>query len=272
MSAKVRCDVCFESYTLDMFRFLPSCGHGLCIVCSEKTVSKPKCVICRHPKGSQESIQIFLTFGESSPADKAHAVVDNLARIGTDSMPISVQKAGRKIRHAMRDIEPGDDVARELLDAAKNLDERIYPLFLELDLANDKILALTTEIEVLRQQLRAAEAREDEIKRLRRSVAKANNDYKAALSVAEKTKDVALKERAESARLGHAVQRQLSELSAKDEQITVLRAKLTRRENRVSLLEKKLKVVSRAAKHPKTENDPDESLQIDHSAEVRVHR
>ncbi|KAJ6606171.1 hypothetical protein DFH09DRAFT_1269233 [Mycena vulgaris] len=257
MSAKVRCDVCFESYGLDMFRFLPACGHGLCIACSQKTHSKPKCAICRHPKGFQEPIQIFLTFAASNPADKAHAVVENLARIGAESMPISVQKAGRKIRHAMRDLDPGDEVARDLLAAAKNLDERIYPLFLELDLANDRIAALIAQIEELRQQLKVAESREDEMKRLRRTLAEANSDYRTALSVADKTKDAALKERAENSKLSRTVQRQLSEMSAKDEQNTVLRAKLTRRDNRISLLEKKLKLLSRTVKHPKPEaNDP----------------
>ncbi|KAJ7118984.1 hypothetical protein C8R44DRAFT_982691 [Mycena epipterygia] len=274
MSVKVRCDVCFESYNLDMFRFLPACGHGLCITCSEKTSSKPNCAICRHPKGYQESVQIFLTFAECSPADKAHSVAENLMRIGTDSMPISVQKAGRKIRHVMRDLGPEDDVARELLDAAKNLDERIYPLFLELDIANDKIAMLNAEIHDLRRQLKEVESREDEMKQLRRSVAKAKVEYQTAVAMAETAKDAALKERADNSRLSRTVQRQLSELSTKEEQNTLLRAKLTRRDNRISLLDKKLKILSRAVKHPKPDtHDPDESLQIDNSAEgIRIPR
>ncbi|KAJ7491055.1 hypothetical protein FB451DRAFT_630243 [Mycena latifolia] len=270
MSVKVRCDVCFENYNMDMFRFLPACGHGLCIACSDQTYSDPKCVICRKPKGFQESVQIFLTFAESNPVDKAHAVVDNLGRIGPDSMAVSVQKAGRKIRHAIRDIEPGDDVARELLEAAKNLDERIAPVFLELEIANDRIAALTAEIEELRQQLKAAESRENEMKQVRRSLAKAQAEYKAALGMAEKTKNVALKDRADNERLSRTLQRQLSELSGKEEQNDTLREKLKRRDNRISLLEKKLKILSRAVKHPKPDtNEPDESLQIDNSAEVR---
>ncbi|KAF7353829.1 Proteophosphoglycan ppg4 [Mycena venus] len=283
MNAQIRCDVCFEAYSLDMFRFLPTCGHGLCIVCSEKTLTKRNCVICRHPKGSQESVQIFLTFAEADsnrPVDKARVVVENLAKIGPDSMPLSVQKAGRKIRHVLRDIEPGDDIARELLDAAKNLDERIYPLFLEFDLANDKIASLTAQIEELRQRLKVAESREDEIKRLRRSLADANDKSNQAVALAKEVKAAVLKQQGENARLSRTVQRQLSELSSKEEDNEVLRAKLTRRDNRISLLEKKLKILSRKTRHldptpdvGAIDNDPDESLQIENSAEgIRVPR
>ncbi|KAJ6551360.1 hypothetical protein B0H19DRAFT_1157341 [Mycena capillaripes] len=293
MNAKIRCDVCFESYTIDMFRFLPTCGkppavdlilsltkhawftgHGLCIVCSEKTHTKRNCVICRHPKGSQDSVQIFLTFAETSPTDKARSVAENLSRIGPDSMPISVQKAGKKIRRALRDIEPEDEVARELLDAARNLDERIYPLFVELDLANTQVAALTAEIEELRQQLQVAASREEETRQLRRSLAEAKNHYNAAIALAKETQDAVLKKQDDNSRLSRTIQRQLSDMSKKEEEKDLLRAKLSRRDNRISLLEKKLKLLSRTVKHPKPDtNDPDESLQIDNSAEgIRIPR
>ncbi|KAJ7684398.1 hypothetical protein DFH06DRAFT_6138 [Mycena polygramma] len=273
MSTMIRCDVCFDSYTLDMFRFLPTCGHGLCIVCSEKTATKRNCVICRHPKGSQDSVQIFLTFAETTYEDKARSVVENLARIGPDSMPISVQKAGRKIRRVLRDIEPEDEVARELLDAAKNLDERIYPLFLELDLANDKIAMLNAEIQELRQQLTVAASREQEMKQLRRSLAEARTEHKTAVAAVRETKELVLKERGDNARLSRAVQRQLSEITSKDGENDLLRAKLSRRDNRISLLEKKLKILSRTRPTKPDANDPDDSLQIDNSAEgIRIAR
>ncbi|KAJ7042023.1 hypothetical protein C8F04DRAFT_1252497 [Mycena alexandri] len=215
-----------------------------------------------------------MTFAETTPEDKARAVVENLTRIGPDSMPISVQKAGRKIRHALRDIESDDEIARELLDAAKNLDERIFPLFLELDLANDRIATLNIEIEELRRQLKVAASREEEMKQLRRSLAAAKSEYKTAVSVAERAKDSVLQERADNARLSRTIQRQLSELSTKEGENDALRAKLSRRDNRISLLDKKLKVVSRTLKYPKPDTDnPDDSLQVDNSAEgIRIPR
>ncbi|KAF8191628.1 hypothetical protein K438DRAFT_1830843 [Mycena galopus ATCC 62051] len=276
MNGQIRCDVCLEPYSLDMFRFLPTCGHGLCIGCSENTLAKRNCAICRQPKGSKEPMQIFLTFCEAET--KAQTVLQNLGRIGPDSLPVSVQKAGKKIRRVVRDIDPDEDVARELLDAAKNLDERIYPLFLELDLANDKIATLTSQIEELRRQLKVAESREDDITHLRRSLADAQDVSKQANALLKKAKDGALKEREQSSRLSRTVQRQLSDLSSKEAENEVLRAKLTRRDNRISLLEKKLKLLSRTQKHPNLKpdvasNDPDESLQIDNSAEgIRVTR
>ncbi|KAJ7084841.1 hypothetical protein B0H15DRAFT_1023653 [Mycena belliarum] len=275
MSVQIRCDVCFESFTLDMFRFLPVCGHGLCIPCSEKTATGRNCAICRHPKGFQQPVQIFLTFAaDSNPADKVHAMIDNIARIDVDSAPISVQKAGRKIRHAARDLEPQDNVARELLDAAKNLEKRIHPVFLELSLANDRIAALTAEIDELRLQLGVAESLEEQLKQTRQSVVRANRETKAARGEEARANEMVLKERADNSRLRSTVQRQLSELSTKGDQNDVLRAKLARRDNRISLLEKKLKLVSRTVKHPKPDAyDPNESLQIDNSAEgIRVPR
>ncbi|KAJ7184528.1 hypothetical protein C8R46DRAFT_462353 [Mycena filopes] len=268
MNVKISCDVCFESHSLELFRFLPACGHGLCVVCTEKTATKRNCAICRHPKGSQEPVQIYMNFSETTPA---RAVLENLTRIGPDSLPISVQKAGRKIRHALQDIESGDEVVRELLDAAKNLDERIAPLFVELDLAKEKMTAMTTEIEELRRKLQAAAARENEIKQLRRSLAMAESQCKNAVGVAEQATDSLLKERADNARLGRTIQRHLIDLHAKEQENELLRAKLARRDNRISLLEKKIKVVSRTVKHP-PKADPDnadESLQIDNSIQIQ---
>jgi chromosome segregation ATPase len=203
-----------------------------------------------------------LTFAETSPSDKAHSVVENLNRIGPDSMPISVQKAGRKIRHVLRDIEPEDEVAvspesntatqllsaepaqRELLDAAKNLDERIYPLFLELDLANDTIATLNVEIQELRRQLKVAAFQEAEMKQLRRSFTEGKTEYKTAVALLAKTKEAVLRERSDNSRLSHTVQRQLSELSLKEGDNDLLRAKLIRRDNRVRLLHYSLFVFS----------------------------
>ncbi|KAJ7272816.1 hypothetical protein C8J57DRAFT_1715169 [Mycena rebaudengoi] len=274
MTTSIRCDVCFESYSLDLFRFLPACGHGLCIICSEKTASKPNCAICRHPKNLLEPVQIYLTLGESSTEGKANAVVEDLRRIGPDSLAISVEKAGRKIRNVVRDIEMDNGVARELLDAAKDLDERIHPLFLELDLANATISSLNAEVEGLQQKLKAADVLEGELKQARRTLAEARASYKSAVNTAEQAKDCVVKERADNARLKRTVERQLSDLRSKEEENTLLRAKLTKREKRILLLEKKLKLLSRPVKHPKPDvEDPDESLQVENSAEgIRVPR
>ncbi|KAJ7144969.1 hypothetical protein C8R43DRAFT_1130386 [Mycena crocata] len=273
MNFKVRCDICFDSFPLEMFRFLPTCGHGLCIKCSASAATNAKCAICRKPKGSQIPVQIYLTPADTSPVGKAHSVVDNLTRISVDSVPISVEKAGRKIRRVMKDLDPEDGVVRELLDAARNLDERIYPLFLQLEFANEHIATLTAEIEELQRQLKVAEAKEDDMKQLRRSIAEARTEQRAALSLAEKNKNVALKEREDNSRLNRTIHRHLSDISSKEEEIALLRAKLTRRENRVSLLEKKLKLVSRTVKQPQPNADPDESLQIDNSIKgIRIPR
>ncbi|KAJ7221588.1 hypothetical protein GGX14DRAFT_670359 [Mycena pura] len=271
MTVKVQCTVCYDSFALDTFRFLPTCGHGLCIACSAKTHKKPDCVTCRRPKGGQEPIRIYITLAESS-GGAAHSVVDKLKKIGPESVALSVQKAGKKIRHAMKDLEA--DVAHDLLAAAKDLDERIYPLFQELELARDQIATQNAHIQELQQ---VVESGEDEIKQLRRSLKNAKVHESAAVFLAEKAEKAKDAFQAENVKLNRTVQRQLSDLAAKENEDALLRAKLTRRddkltrrENRISVLEKKLKLLSRSAKHPKPEeNDPDESLQIDKTADVR---
>ncbi|KAK7024043.1 Proteophosphoglycan ppg4 [Favolaschia claudopus] len=270
MSAQIRCDVCLEAYSLDLFRFLPSCGHGLCLVCTEKTSSKRNCVICRHPKGSQELVQIYLTFAEAT--DKSQALIGDLESISPNSVPLSVQKAGQKLRDALQDSDrvDEDDVTRHLLlDAAKNLEERIYPLFIELDLANDRIAAMTAQIEELRRQLKVAESKEDEIKHLRRMLTNTQTAYTKASALERETHEALAVEKERTARLDRTVQRQISELSAREDESDALRAKVARRDKRLSLLEKKLKLLTRTPKP----NDPDDSLQIDNSAEnIRVAR
>jgi hypothetical protein len=189
-------------------------------------------------------VQIFLTFAENNPVAQAPEAAENLRRDGSDSMPTGVQKAGRKLRHAMRDLEPFAvsrswrlqlrtalhvREQRRLLNAANNLDELVYPLFLELDQLNEK----TAEIEELRRQLKIVERREEDIGQLRRSLAETKAENEVARNMIQTARDVVVKERAENARLSCTVQRQLSELNTKEEENALLRAKLTKRDNRV---------------------------------------
>ncbi|KAJ7063644.1 hypothetical protein C8F01DRAFT_1133791 [Mycena amicta] len=265
--AKVECDVCLERFGLDMFRVLPTCGHGLCIACTAKTHANPNCVICRKPKKGKEPIQIYLTIVDANPLERALSVTENLGKIDGDAAPASLQKAGIKIRQAIRTLQPNDTVARELLEAAKNLDERISPTFTELKAVNANLIE---EAQNLREQLKMAQSQAGEIRQLRKSLSEAEQRHKKSAASAERRKAAVETEKDENARLNRVIVQQDSVVAEKEAEVDKLRAKIERRDNRVTVLEKKLKIMSRqAAKRSRPdENDADESLQIEHSAEV----
>ncbi|KAF7323461.1 Proteophosphoglycan ppg4 [Mycena chlorophos] len=229
---KVHCDICLEKYPLDQFRVLPTCGHGLCVSCTEQTAAQPTCAICRKPKGRKEPIQAFLTLVDPNPLERALNVAEGLGKIGVDAPPESLRKAGGKIRGA-----------KELLDAARDLDERLSPI------------------------LEESEAQMQEIETLKETIVGMEEKHKKIASAAERRKAALATERTENARFSKMLEEQDQVVAAQDAEMEELRAKLERRDNKIALLEKKLKVMSRqAVKRPRPENDdPDESLQIEYS-------
>lgn len=75
-------------------------GHGFCQKCLHETREQPRCAICRHPKGSQEPRQIYVTFVEPTPKKKQRplTVAEGLDAIDCDAPAISLRRAGLKIR------------------------------------------------------------------------------------------------------------------------------------------------------------------------------
>ncbi|KAF7323309.1 Proteophosphoglycan ppg4 [Mycena chlorophos] len=263
---KVHCDICLEKYPLDQFRVLPTCGHGLCVSCTEQTAAQPTCAICRKLKGRKEPIQAFLTLVDPNPLERALNVAEGLGKIGVDAPPESLRKAGGKIRGAVRHLRgsAGEEVAKELLDAARDLDERLSPMFAELKDTNAELME---EVEDLREQLEESEAQMQEIETLKETIVGMEEKHKKIASAAERRKAALATERTENARFSKMLEEQDQVVAAQDAEMEELRAKLERRDNKIALLEKKLKVMSRqAVKRPRPENDdPDESLQIEYS-------
>ncbi|KAF7294600.1 hypothetical protein MIND_00996600 [Mycena indigotica] len=220
-------------------------------------------------RASWDLMDIYLTLVDpASPLERATSVTENLGKINGDTAPASLQKAGAKIRQAAKGLGASDAVAQELLEAAKNLEERISPLFTELKDANTTLLE---EVQDLREQLLAVERQRHEIKQLKRSLTEIDQKYKKAAASAERRKAAVASEKDENSRLSCVIAEQDEVVAEKENEAEQLRAKIERRNNRISVLEKKLKVMSRqAAKRSRSDEneDPDESLQIEYSFEV----
>ncbi|CAK5264009.1 unnamed protein product [Mycena citricolor] len=197
--------------------------------------------------------------------NEAQSVTQSLDMIGPQSMAMTIQKGGKKIERVVASI-PEDQIDEGYVE----LDERLAPLASELELMKNRCIEQAEEMVELRRRLQEQETKAAEVPLLRQSVAAARSDWQVAVQERTQATAVLSRERAENARLQQAVQTQVAGVRAKEEEVEKLQGKLTRRDKRLALLEKKLKVLTRTMKHPRTApaEDPDDSLQIENSVEI----
>ncbi|KAF8894839.1 hypothetical protein BD779DRAFT_1503214 [Infundibulicybe gibba] len=260
---KAQCNVCCDSLPLNLFRFL-ECGHGLCLDCTNAVRSNPLCAICRKPKGKVEPRQIYITIVGSTIEERAKNVSDRLDMIDTETPAISIERAGRKLKDIGKYLPPGSCVATELLEAADNLQKRLFPVFSDLERERKERTVLESQIDSLRDKIKVTESLGARNLALESQLRIARKDFEAALSATGKAKDHTLKQQEEVERLKITTQRQSGKITSQEQEIQQLQLSLEDREKQINLLKKKLKALAKSTKQPKFDiHDPDASLQVE---------
>ncbi|RDB19191.1 hypothetical protein Hypma_013645 [Hypsizygus marmoreus] len=264
--ANVQCNICQDIFLFDQFRYF-HCGHGFCMTCLEQTRKQRVCAICRHPKGSQEPFPIYINFIEPTVPEQPLSIVKGLDKIDIDSPAISLRRAARKIKEEAKLFDEG--TARDLIDAAQRLEDRLLPLLSELEREKAEKAALLKKIDNLKVKSKEVDAKEAEIASLRSRLHDANEGCEKAISLAEEARDRAVNEMKENSRLRDVLQRLHRSIKQKDEEIQEAQASLDDYQKQKRLLKIKLHAITKQKKqHPKaTGQDPDESLQIERPME-----
>ncbi|KAF9464516.1 hypothetical protein BDZ94DRAFT_1190793 [Collybia nuda] len=260
---KIRCDICHDCFSLDQFRFL-FCGHGFCMSCLTKTRNQRVCAVCRSRKGGDEPRQIYASFVEddTTPEEKARAVTAGLDKIDVTSPATSIERAGRKIKNVSRHVD--EETARELVEAARNLEERVLPLYSELELEQAEKTALREQVEDLKRRLGEMETLDKQVIQLQKKIQDERLKHEKATALGNEERKHAIREMDENARLNKVVQRQQRKLEAKEEEIQQVQNEVSEKEKKIGLLTRKLRALSKQGKKPRLNpQDPDESLQIE---------
>lgn len=256
---RLRCTICEESLLIENFRFF-SCGHGLCENCLRRTRSDPTCAFCRQPKGIPH--QIFLNFSEPTADEKATTLADGLDRMDANSPAVSLERASRKLKDVVRHVDA--DTANNLLEAARNLEERILPLSTMLELQRADNAAYQKQIASLEGKLKQTESLDGKVSRLRVRLGEAEKNYETAASLAEKVAKRAAAKQDEIGRLKESLERYRHALKNKDEEVQRTKAALELKETQVRLLNTKLKALAKSGSRPRIRTeDPDASLLVE---------
>ncbi|KAG5641146.1 hypothetical protein DXG03_005885 [Asterophora parasitica] len=184
---------------------------------------RPQCPTCRHPTSDQ--CRIFLKFVEPSATKKPISVNEGLDLITKDTPAVSLKRAAQKIK---KEAETGPkDVSRSLLESAKQLEHRLYPLASELAKERTANAALMTENASLKSLLEETSYTQSQILDLQRRLSEAEENQRSATSRAARKKE-------DNTRLNDSVKRHRRTLAKKDEELEALRAKLDANENEAS--------------------------------------
>ncbi|CAA7260897.1 unnamed protein product [Cyclocybe aegerita] len=235
-----KCGICHEdSIPLDQVLFF-QCGHWLCRVCTEHVDFRKKsvCQECKQSIGIPHRIYLHL---DDLIEQQASEVVAGLRKINMDTPAASVERAAGKIRRMHKQSDGDPETSKALLDATKELEERIAPLY-------SKWAAVKRENDDLVTRLQALEA--------------ANQHYQ---ETSKKARQIARHEREESERLGKRAEGYRLMLREKDTEIMDLQKELEEREKKMGLLNTKLKALTKTGRHqrPPIHNSPDTSLRIE---------
>jgi len=221
-------------------------GHGFCKECLDENArtarsiyNEASCGSCRAPTGDHEPHPIFATFAEYSVEERADYVIKGLDKIDETSPASSVEKAGRKIRevekmlqldattsvrtYPMTHSNSRTDVSwktqKKLLRAAQTLDQRVTPLFAELE-------RIKKDNEIMRDALKESKIDLEVTELLQRDVDELSELlYDAQKSLAS--------EKEENNWLVIASRRQAAQIAEKDVRIRELEGLVEKQEKKV---------------------------------------
>lgn len=252
---QVLCNICQEHLPLQRILFL-KCGHGFCKECLDENArtarsvdNEASCGSCRAIIGDHEPHPIFATFVEYSVEERAHHVINGLDNIDETSPANSVKKAGRKIREVEKILQTDATTSKKLLQAAQTLDQRVTPLFAELE-------RIKKDNEIMRDALKESKVDLEVTELLQRDM----DELSQLLHEAQKK---LASEEEENNWLVIASRRQAAQIAEKDVRIRELEGLVEKQEKKMKLQATKLKALSGKTKHPgESVQDPDASLQI----------
>ncbi|KAF9038636.1 hypothetical protein BJ165DRAFT_403451 [Panaeolus papilionaceus] len=191
------CPICLNNHSIDQFLVFP-CGHGFCSNCTHQLFeqSRPKCPNCRVHIHRRESHQVFLTVVDAKTA-LATSLVEGLDLMGPSTPSGSVKRAEQKLRR-VAESNPDSDTVKAILDALESFNERIIPLFKNVESQSKEIHSLKEDLRRARRsrdsmanKVKDGEALHLENVTLKNQLNEAERNTNEAIRLAEVAKDEA---------------------------------------------------------------------------------
>ncbi|TFK32586.1 hypothetical protein BDQ12DRAFT_739277 [Crucibulum laeve] len=260
----VRCDICHDTLSFEKFQFF-RCGHGMCNSCIANTHNDPLCAVCRTPKVGllEEPRHVYPYFEEAPLEDRIKHLTDTLNYIQEDSPSTVVETCGRKIRGITECFDQSTLHITELLDVAKNLDERLSPLHTNLKRTKHENYSLLTRIDELTSALRRTESLSEEIVRLERNSREERKKLKMMKSTLEKAVAHTKRKEEENANLRAQCGLQQTTIQIRDKELAGLQASVQARDNEIRLLKTKIRGIRKTKVKPIPAQNPDDSLLVE---------
>ncbi|KAE9392386.1 hypothetical protein BT96DRAFT_924754 [Gymnopus androsaceus JB14] len=240
----VQCDICCETFPLEGFLFSP-CGHGFCETCTQSLESSRQCPSCRKPRKKGQLHRIFVTAPEDTQAH-AQSLANSMNHLRPDSSPSSAKKVPEEIRRIVEKLEVDEDTANNLLKVAKNMEERLVPIFFRMQLEQDEKRALQEKVNAWHPKIMQAESSASEVVRLKKELEKVEHSKQTMASENDRLTKLLEAETKESEKLRRDVIDERRLAKEKDVLVYQLVQEKENADKQVTLVKKKLKVLAHA--------------------------
>ncbi|KAH8832651.1 hypothetical protein DL96DRAFT_1582916 [Flagelloscypha sp. PMI_526] len=258
----IGCYICQEALSsLDGLCTLP-CGHCFCRTCLQSDSGSNNCAVCRKPKGKAKlGTPLFPYTVDTSP----EAVIAELACLDSSSSVSAVRRATKGFQRIIR-LEGGHII--DLLNASKDLSERLEPAFAKLDSVTSENKDLKSRIADLQRKVVDFQADASQFKESSISLRAAKQDRKEALEEAQRNHSHAEILRTKVKRRDEALKSQASGLNILKQENESLQKALRAEKKRSALLARQLKSPKAKGPDTPTSENEDESLIIERSADL----
>ncbi|THV06923.1 hypothetical protein K435DRAFT_417182 [Dendrothele bispora CBS 962.96] len=267
MTYLVLCDICQEDLPLERFLFY-RCGHGYCDSCTPK-ITQRTCPMCRQ-KRDHEPHRVYLTPAATTVEEKGKALGLALDSIGPESSTKSTRNIGKRIKSFAEEVNVEQATADRLLNVAKEMDERIAPLFFQLQLEQHEKLALQEKVNQWLPRVKNAQKVEREVECLKGHLAEKQKALVHANEVNARQAVAIEKQRQEIDTLKDMISQQMGIISLRDAEVVQWKKNVEDEQMQTRLYKKKLKVLSKGLTQRKgNSDDNDDSLIVGPSSDKK---
>ncbi|KAJ4493318.1 hypothetical protein C8R41DRAFT_326058 [Lentinula lateritia] len=266
--AEALCDICYQVFSLDRFWF-STCGHGFCETCTTSLEKTRTCPSCREPRKKANIHKIYFTLPEEQEnAIDVQSQSQTLARSMTNIHPSSTLSSVDRVVEGLKKFSGklgvDAETASNLLGVAKDMEERLRPIFFQFQLERDEKRTLQEKVNLWQHRVTQVEASEVEVAKLKKELerAKRANQGMAAENCRLTKRLEAEVTESEKLRKDVIDERRLNK--ERDGLVQQLERELENAGKLAGLTNKKLKVLARSSNRTPVANSADNSL-IGHS-------
>ncbi|KAJ3809068.1 hypothetical protein F5876DRAFT_66780 [Lentinula aff. lateritia] len=265
--AEALCDICYQVFALDSFWF-STCGHGFCETCTTSLDKTRTCPSCRQPRKKANIHKVYFTLPEEQESaidvrSQTEALARSMINIHSSSTLSSVDRAVDGLKKLSGLLKVDAETASKLLGVAKDMEERLRPIFFQLQLERDEKYTLQEKVNLWQHRITQVEASEVEVARLKKELERAKRATQAIVAENCRLTKQLEAEVTESEKLRKDVIDERRLTKERDELVQQLERELEDAGKQACLANKKLKVLPRSSNRIPVADIADDSLIVE---------